>query len=418
MSEELRQAVSAAVRALTPVTHARYFRPSACPTWYNCPGSVVLTQDMKEETSPYAEEGQDAHELAAFRLSGSSDKDGAVVDSLKAKGRDVDQMEADIQPYLDYVRQHCDREAGDHLYIEEQLDLEPVTGEKATGTSDAVIVKADGTLIIADLKYGRGVQVNAERNLQLLCYAAAAYEAYGCFEAIYRVTLAIIQPRLNHISEWSLTTEELEGYAQDIRAAADRGREALSMPRDKVPYNPTPEGCRWCRIRHNCGALTDSCLSVIGGAELLNAGIGPYIDPETVSRILEAMPQIESWLDAVKEYAQSELLKGNVIPGYKVVAGRSGAREWDSDKADAIMLKAKVKADYRYTKKVISPAQAEKLMKQGKIEPEVWAELEKLITRAESKPVLVPSSDPRKPYKSLTAEDFPDESATENKSGE
>ena len=161
-------------------------------------------------------------------------------------------------------------------------------------------------------------------------------------------------------------------------------------------------------MRHNCAALSRSCLNVLGGAELLNAGLGPYLEPEAISRILDAVPQVEAWLKAVQEYAQDELLKGHDIPGYKLVKGRAGARTWDSDQADAIMLKGKVKADYRYTKKVVSPAQAEKLQKQCKIAPDVWAELEKLIVREDGKPVMVPESDPRKKYDEL---EFPDESA-------
>ena len=408
-SEVLRHAVAEAVKALAPAGHAKIMQPSKCPTWYKCPAGAVMTYDLPPEQSPYAEEGQDAHELAAYILNGCEESKAGILDELAEKGRDRQQMESDIQPYLDYVRQHCDRQAGDQLYIEEPLDLEPVTGEHgARGTSDAVIVRADGTLIIADLKYGKGVQVFAEKNLQLLCYAIAAYESFSTFSDIRRVTLAIIQPRLDHISEWSITLEDLMDHAKDIRAAADRVWDAMKLDRKDVPYNPTPEGCRWCRMRHNCAALSRSCLNVIGGAELLNAGLGPYLEPEALSRILDAVPQVEAWLKAVQEYAQDELLKGHDIPGYKLVKGRAGARTWDSDQADAIMLKGKVKADYRYTKKVVSPAQAEKLQKQGKIAPDVWAELEKLIVREDGKPVMVPESDPRKKYDEL---EFPDESA-------
>ena len=245
-SEVLRHAVAEAVKALAPAGHAKIMQPSKCPTWYKCPAGAVMTYDLPPEQSPYAEEGQDAHELAAYILNGCEESKSGILDELAEKGRDRQQMESDIQPYLDYVRQHCDRQAGDQLYIEEPLDLEPVTGEHgARGTSDAVIVRADGTLIIADLKYGKGVQVFAEKNLQLLCYAIAAYESFSTFSDIRRVALAIIQPRLDHISEWSVSLEELMGHAKDIRAAADRVWDAMKLDRKDVPYNPTPDGCRW-----------------------------------------------------------------------------------------------------------------------------------------------------------------------------
>ena len=405
-------------KAKKPERHARYMRPSSAPTWIPCPAAPVVTANLPEQATQYTIEGQQAHALAADALNDSPTRPD-VIGELKAQGVDTDAVLMEIDPYIQYVRQHSS-DAGDQLYIEEELSLSDVTGEEgAFGTSDAVIIRADGTLIIADLKYGKGVKVEADHNWQLLCYAVAAYNAYSAFEDITSVTLAIIQPRLDHVSEWTLTVEELEGYAADIQEAGRRVLDNLKRDLSELEYHPTPEGCRWCRMKGNCLALSRACLRV-GGAELLASDAvrsSKYcLDPEDVAKVLDALPQIQTWLDAVKDYAESRLLKGETIPGYKLVAGRAGARSWDGDKADAVMLKAKVKADYRYTKKVITPAQAEKLMKQGKIDADVWAELEKLVTRSEPAPVLVPDSDPRKPYRALTAEDFPDESGASDNS--
>lgn len=59
-----------------------------------------------------------------------------------------------------------------------------------------------------------------------------------------------------------------------------------------------------------------------------------------------------------------------------------------------------------YSMKLISPTQAEKLIK--KDNPRRWTKLESLITRAEGKPVVTLESDPR-PALVLTPEnDFDD----------
>lgn len=42
--------------------------PSSAHRWCNCPGSVALTKDLPNVSSPYAEEGTRAHRLAELAL--------------------------------------------------------------------------------------------------------------------------------------------------------------------------------------------------------------------------------------------------------------------------------------------------------------------------------------------------------------
>ena len=41
---------------------------SSSSRWLKCPPSAILTKDMEAQTSPYAEEGTEAHELAERKL--------------------------------------------------------------------------------------------------------------------------------------------------------------------------------------------------------------------------------------------------------------------------------------------------------------------------------------------------------------
>jgi hypothetical protein len=83
------------------------------------------------------------------------------------------------------------------------------------------------------------------------------------------------------------------------------------------------------------------------------------------------------------------LLRGEDFAGYKLVEGRS-TRAWlNEDTAAQVLLKSGLEPDTLYTKKLISPAQAEKVLKKDK------GILSELISKSDGKPTLVPSCDKR-----------------------
>ena len=77
--------------------------------------------------------------------------------------------------------------------------------------------------------------------------------------------------------------------------------------------------------------------------------------------------------------------------------------------AEETLLSLVDTADDVYTKKLISPAQADKLVKAKKIKKEDLAAIP--VERAPGKPNLAPESDPRPAYTELSESDFPDETA-------
>lgn len=82
------------------------------------------------------------------------------------------------------------------------------------------------------------------------------------------------------------------------------------------------------------------------------------------------------------------LNRGQSFDGYKLVEGRS-TRSWISEDEAAKVLSEKLSADELFTQKLISPAQAEKLLKTQK------SLLDGLVNKSEGKPTLVPSCDKR-----------------------
>lgn len=134
--------------------------PSSAVRWMTCPGSVALCQGVTEAPSPYADEGTDAHELAAICLTtntNAADHLGRVMEL----GHKVDaDMARHVQTYLDYVREVV-AGTGGVLLVEQRLPISGITGEAdAHGTSDAVIL-TDDEVIVIDLKYGMGETVDA-----------------------------------------------------------------------------------------------------------------------------------------------------------------------------------------------------------------------------------------------------------------
>lgn len=76
------------------------------------------------------------------------------------------------------------------------------------GTGDYIII-ADGVLHIIDFKYGKGVQVAAKDNSQLMLYSLGSLNLYDALYDIKEVTMTIFQPHKFHISMDTKSVEEL-----------------------------------------------------------------------------------------------------------------------------------------------------------------------------------------------------------------
>lgn len=170
------------------------------------------------------------------------------------------------------------------------LLLEAITGERgAQGTADAVIPSVD-ELIIVDLKYGRGVKVDAKDNEQLQLYALAALEAFDFAGPFQRVRLVIVQPRLGHLDEWVYSVAELHAFKQTVAPRAQRCMDAVkkygnagALPQEYfAPGEAVPvlsgqgdlSGAEGSRAIHRGGGVRRRHAA--GGAA---ARIGPHAHP-------------------------------------------------------------------------------------------------------------------------------------------
>lgn len=382
--------------------------PSSAERWLECPGSVALTMNMRDTSSSYADEGTAAHEMAQLTLeSGAADADRYIGKSAHNGILMTEEMAEHVMTYVNNVRDYA---KGNELMIEQRLSISHLTGEKdAKGTSDAVIIAGD-ELQVHDLKYGMGVRKDAEQNEQLMIYALAALYEFEMLGPFSRVRLVIHQPRLNHLSEWDCSIEELEAFAAQVQekakianAGVDSFLQGYGIPEDQFKVGETQ--CRFCKGKADCETFRTYVLKTVAGDDFTDLTVEQPLAPVVQERIdakydnrmlgalMDGIDLIETWCKAIRAKAEAALFQGEEVPGYKLVQGRMGPRQWaDESAAEAIMKSMRLKQDEMYSMKLISPPQAEKLLKDT---PKRWNRLTDQIIQEEGGPSVAPISDKR-----------------------
>ncbi|HCB2856827.1 DUF2800 domain-containing protein [Klebsiella aerogenes] len=397
-----------------PDVHAR-LSPSSAHRWMRCPGSLALESTQPDKSSAFAEEGTRAHELAEKILNGR-------LQGFEHQGGIDPEMHDYVLRYVDAVWTLAE---GNELMVEQRVDFSHIVGvENSFGTADAVVVVGN-ELQIHDLKYGRGVQVDAEQNEQLQLYALGALEQFNLLYDFDSVRLFIHQPRLNHVSEWALSVEELEAFGQRAQEAAANVIVMFNIAEcegvNTLPlenFTPGEKQCRFCKASAICTAHEQFHMQTVAGDfDDLTAPIGelvtnaitriPMLTNEQLAEIYGQADFLESWLKAIRDRVNSELNAGHPVPGFKLVTGKQGNRAWRNEvEAEELLKSFRLKQDQMYSQKVISPTQAEKLLK--KESPRRWTKVEALITRSDGKPTIAPESDPRPALNVNPVNDFDD----------
>ena len=371
-----------------PSQHA-LLSPSAAHRWINCTPSVMLEQGTEDKGSDYAKEGTLAHAYAAKHLKEylslpTREEDREIEDLADyATG----EMPEHVQTYTDYViAQH--RAQPSTLIVENRYDLSTFVPE-AFGTSDATIIR-DGELEIVDLKYGKGVRVEAEDNPQLMIYALGALDYYAADYAIERVRITIIQPRLDHVSSWTISTEDLLEWAlTTLKPAAQK---AIKGDGEQC----AGDWCKFCKIKPRCRKLADYAAETMAAAEDPR-----LLKPSDYTDILPRLDIIKAWAAAAEEHALDLVLNGQDIDGYKVVEGRSIRKITNQEAAAAALTGAGYSAEHIYKPKELhNLTTLEKLC--GK--KSLAGILGDCITKPQGKPTLVPLSDKRQPYNAASAD--------------
>ena len=369
-------------------THA-VLSASASKRWLNCPPSAKLNAEIPDITTEYAKEGTDAHELAEYKVNQLLGiKADNPAENLDYYNQEIEDC---TDSYAQYIAEQMSQYSSPVVMAEQRLDFSRyVPG--GFGTGDCIIV-ADDVLTVIDFKYGKGVVVEAEYNPQMMLYALGALEMFSILYDINEVKMVIFQPRIENISEFSMSVPDLLNWAEnELRPKAEHAAKGEGE-------FCAGEHCRFCKVKATCRKRAEYNLAI---AKYDFAPPDMLQDSE-IAMILERADSLTAWAADVKEYALSEALKGRKWNGYKVVEGRSN-RKYTDEKAVVSAVKSAGKDPYSEPK-ILGITEMTKLLGGKKRFEEV---LSKYVYKPQGKPTLVPVSDKRKEW-SAAENDFQEE---------
>lgn len=394
--------------------HAR-LSPSSASRWTvctACPGFVEANKDKcKFGSSPYADEGTLAHEIAERYVMFLGKRD-----MLEPTGG-TPEMHEHGRAYAEYVLGHT---TSDNWAVEQVAPLwyEPESNGhvdffawNSWSKGGATLQRGEDGFHIDDYKYGQGVPVSAERNKQLSIYGAAIIlEQQRKHGVLYadeiQVHLHIYQPRCQKYdgegpaSHWSTTWGELKAFVQEH---VDQPVDVITNPNRAHlrVFAPSEDTCRFCPAKAICQARVEWMLD--GSPTLALAATSTELDiPKDVSvlddgqlgYLLSRRLAITNLLDDVVDHAKARALAGQPIKGWKLVAG-NGKRDWADEEKGAQLLKNKFSTDEIYEKTLVSVAKAEKLLKGQEMSGKFKKRWDELVVRKEGNPLLVPETDKR-----------------------
>jgi hypothetical protein len=364
-----------------------------------CPGSIGAESGLPDTSSKYAAEGTAAHELAAKCLELEANAEAVIGDTMTVDGYDFTvtaDMAHHVNDYCKLVREYAE---GGQLLVEKRVNFSEAIGvPDSTGTSDAIVIHPD-RLTVIDLKYGMGVKVDATENEQLQLYALGALHDYGMMGDFTEIVMVVHQPRLNHVSEWSIPVEKLEEFREAARLAAI---EALDNREPRL--NPGEKQCRFCKAKATCPALKAEISDAIGGiatpADFADLAVA---EEDDVSRAMARVELVEQWCKAIRAEVERRLFAGEPVAGFKLVEGRRGNRAWSDEAAVEKLFKSfRLKQEEMYDFKLISPTKAEKILKAKN--PGRWEKVDALTSRGDGKPSVAPATD-RRPALAVSSSD-------------
>ena len=362
---------------------------SASKRWLNCPPSAKLNAEIPDITTEYAKEGTDAHELAEYKVNQllgiKSDNPTENLDYYNQE------MEDCTDSYAQYITEQMSQYSSPVVMVEQRLDFSRYV-PRGFGTGDCIIV-ANDVLTVIDFKYGKGVAVEAEHNPQMMLYALGALEMFSILYDINEIQMVIFQPRIENISEFSMSVSDLLDWAEnELKPKAELAAKGEGE-------FCAGEHCRFCNVKATCRKRAEYNLAI---AKCDFAPPDMLQDIE-IAMILERADSLTAWAADVKEYALSEALKGRKWNGYKVVEGRSNRKYTDEKMAAAVVKKAG--KDPYSEPKILGITEMTKLLGGKKKFEEL---LSKYVYKPQGKPTLVPVSDKRKEW-SAAENDFQEE---------
>ena len=364
--------------------------PSSADRWIHCPPSALINAEAGSRDTVFTREGTLAHgvcELKARKhfLTGVGPKKyAAAMEKFRADELWQDEMDGYTDEYLEALKDIAATFTEPFIALEQRVDFSEYV-PKGYGTADCVMIGGE-VLHIIDFKYGKGVPVDARENPQLMLYALGALLGYMAIYDIFTIRMSVVQPRIHTDPE----TRSYEMPAKDLlRWAENVVKPAAALAAAGEGEFAEGDWCRFCAIRGSCRKRAEVAVSL---EEDFGEKRPPVLTDEEVARALTLGARLKKWISDLEEYALDACLRGDNIPGFKAVEGRS-IRAWtDADAAFAAARSAGIPDEMLYERKPVTLAALEKIMGKKHF-GEVLAEY---VTTPPGKPTLVTSEDKRR----------------------
>ncbi len=368
---------------------------SSAHRWLACPPSVRLSEQFADQPTVYAEEGTFLHELCELKLHcylGDIASDVLEAQFQEHKDNDFysDEAESVTDEYVQFcieiieaVKASCPDPL---ILVEHRLDYSEIVPD-GFGTGDLLIV-GDGVLEIIDFKGGRGVQVEADHNPQLMLYALAGLLEFDPLYDIHTIRMSIVQPRLNNTSSFEISPEDLLHWAQT--QVAPTARLAIE---GKGEFK-AGDHCRFCKARHTCRKRSEYFME-LAKQDFKETDL---LTDEEIADILPVAQNLAKWVEDLLAYATAQAENGKTWPGYKLVASVT-KRKYTND-ADVIRACTEAGFTNIYKTTLLGISDLEKAIGKKAFKDVVGP----YVFKPEGKPELVPLSDRHKPISSAESD--------------
>jgi hypothetical protein len=365
---------------------------SSSKRWLSCTPSARLEATLPDpkrgsNSFDFSQEGTTAHELSEIKLRqyfgqiGTQEYEEEYT-RIKATPYYNDDFEANVDNYVLYVRSQIGE--GDTPLFEQRVDFSDFIPD-GFGTADVVILSRHSIKVI-DLKFGKGIPVDAKDNTQLRLYALGAYSKFKEeYPDIKEVSYTIHQPRLDSISTDSTTIAKLLDWANYY--VKPKAKKAWAGSGEFLPGS----WCQFCKAKAQCRARSDFNTE-LAKQEYKDP---PLLSEEEISEVLVKAQNLKTWVGDVEDYALTRAIERNILPkGFKLATSVTHRRIKDQALAAAVLIDKGMSKEAIYKEPELkSLPTLEKMVPKGQ---QITAWLGDLVVRPEGSPKLVKSKESAK----------------------
>jgi hypothetical protein len=376
---------------------------SGSKKWLTCTPSARLEETFKDEDTEFSKEGSKAHELMeiALRMFFFHELSAGDVSLRTVEGRrkagftaEMDAAVESLQARVAEVTKQLDKDKVAYtVFIEHKVDYSQ-WAQEGFGTADVIVVTTKKVWVF-DLKYGKGVTVDAKENTQMMLYGLGAWADLSmAYDDIETISLNIHQPRIGNFSSWEISLTDLLAWGETVKQQAALAWEGIG---DFVPGGHCDSG--FCKARFTCKARASACLdasAALTRPELMTA--------EDIALLLPKLDSIEKWAKGMKEYAQKTAIEESVrYPGWKLVEGKSNRYIADKNLARTrLTANGFPESDFMTKPDLVGLTALEELVGGKKAFTELMGDI---IHKPAGKPTLVPASDNRPEWQGAISAD-------------